>query len=122
MASKKSLSKQTTKAKFRASKAWKDFRRKMFQIQKVDPITLKKLNKMAHLHHLDLCADNYKNLDVSRFVLLNQQTHDCIHFLFRYYEKDPLILRRVENILEMMKELSHDDILTIEENEEIEEC
>ena len=119
MASKKALSKQTTKAKFRSSKAWKDFRRKMLQIQKIDPVTLHRLNK-AHLHHLDLRAENYKNLDESRFVLLNQQTHDCIHFLFRYYEKDPMILRRVENILEMMKEFSHDEILT--NAEEIEEC
>ena len=110
MASKKALSKQTTKAKFRSSKAWKDFRRKMFQLQKIDPVTLKKLNKMANLHHLDLRAENYKNLDISRFVLLNQQTHDCIHFLFRYYEKDPMILKRVENILEMMKKFSHDEI------------
>lgn len=40
------------------------------------------------------------------FIPLNSKSHDCIHFLFDYYRKDPAILDRLKNILDRMVELN----------------
>lgn len=96
-----------TKAKFRRSKCWKEFRKHMFDKQNgKDYVTGKKLYKMYNVHHLDMSAENYEKLDEENFVALNKQIHDTVHILFRYYKNDPSILEKLEIILKKMKELN----------------
>lgn len=95
------------KAKFRATKAWKEFRKKIFDKQNgKDFITGKKLYKRYNVHHLDMSAENYSNLVEENFVALNKQMHDTVHVLFRYYQKDKTILDRVKQVLDKMDELN----------------
>jgi len=101
---------QKKKKNLRQSKKWKTLRHNKNVEQKgIDPITRKKLIKGCNLHHLDQREANYENIDdPSRFVLLNKYTHDILHFLARYYEKDPDILERFRYMLDKMIELSND--------------
>lgn len=95
------------KAKFRATKVWKEFRQKMRDKQNgLDYITGKKLNKFWNLHHLDMSIENYEKLEEDNFICLNKQTHETLHFLFRYYQKDPAILDRLKTVLDRMNELN----------------
>ena len=106
----KRKSTQSEKTKFRSSPAWKNFRREMKEeCGGIDCITLSKLRPGANLHHKDLRAEHYEEIsDHSRFSFLNKATHDCVHFLYRYYDKDPDVLKRLEVILEKMKKYSTD--------------
>lgn len=101
---------QKKKRNLRQTKKWKALRHKMNVNQKgIDVITRKKLIKGCNLHHLDLREANYEKMDdESRFVLLNKNTHQCIHFLYTYWIKDKDILNRIEDLLIMMEELSND--------------
>ena len=95
------------KAKFRQSKEWKEFRKRMFEKQDgKDIITGKKLCRGYNTHHLDLSVENYDQLTEENFVALNKQTHEALHFLFRYYQKDHTILDRLKTILDRMNELN----------------
>ena len=93
---------QKKKRNFRGSKKWKDFRhRKNVEQKGIDPITKKRLCKGCNLHHRNLSASEYENLENEEdFVLLNRQTHDSLHWIFRYYEKDPTILDRIKEELD----------------------
>lgn len=91
------------KSKFRQSKEWKEFRKRMFEKQGgKDTITGKKLCRGYNVHHLDMSAENYDQLIEENFVALNKQTHETLHFLFRYYQKDPAILDRLKTVLDIM--------------------
>lgn len=95
------------KLKFRQTKEWKEFRIKIAEKQdKKDIITGKPLRKCYNCHHLDMSAENYDKLIEENFVALNKQTHEALHFLFRYYQKDPTILDRLKTILDRMNELN----------------
>lgn len=95
-----------SKTKFRASKEWKEFRKKLSD-RKTDEITLNTLRKGYNIHHLDLNKDNYCNIEnENNFCVLNKKTHDMVHFLYSYYRKDKSILKRLEFILERMYELN----------------
>lgn len=95
------------KAKFRATKAWKEFRKKIFDKQDgKDFITGKKLYKRYNVHHCDMSAENYDQLDEDNFFALNMQMHDTVHVLFRYYPKDKTILDRLKQVLDRMCELN----------------
>ena len=95
------------KAKFRQTKAWKEFRQKMRDKQNsLDYITGKKLNKFWNLHHLDMSTENYEKLEEDNFICLNKQMHETIHTLFRYYKKDPTVLDRLKTVLDRMNELN----------------
>ena len=106
----KRKSTQSEKTKFRSSPAWKNFRSEIKEeCGGIDCITLSKLRPGANLHHKDLRAEHYEEIsDHSRFSFLNKATHDCVHFLYRYYDKDPDVLKRLEVILEEMKKYSTD--------------
>lgn len=99
---------QKKKNKFRQSAKWKKFRHYMNVAQKgLCYVTHKKLLKAANLHHLDLNEDHYSDIsDPSHFVFLNKSIHDCVHVLWRYYEKDPGVLDRLGEVLERMKALN----------------
>ena len=53
-----------------------------------------------------MAAENYDQLIEENFVALNKQTHETLHFLFRYYQKDPAILDRLKTVLDRMNELN----------------
>ena len=95
------------KAKFRQTKEWKEFRKKIFDKQDgKDAITGKKLYKGYNVHHCDMSEANYDKLIEENFIALNKQTHETLHFLFRYYQKDPAILDRFKVVLDIMNELN----------------
>ena len=95
------------KAKFRQTKAWKEFRKKIFDKQYgKDIITGKKLYKGYSVHHLDMSAENYDQLIEENFIAINKQTHETIHTLFRYYQKDPTVLDKLKTVLDRMNELN----------------
>ena len=95
------------KAKLRTTKEWKAFRIKIAEKQnKKDVITGKPLRKGYNCHHLDMGAENYDKLTEENFIALNKQTHEALHFLFRYYQKDHTILDRLKNVLDRMNELN----------------
>ena len=95
------------KAKFRASKEWRQFRKRIFDKQNgKDIITGKKLYKGFNCHHLDMSADNYDKLIKENFIAVNKNTHETLHFLFRYYKNDKDILNRIKQFLEKMTELN----------------
>ena len=97
---------QTQKAKrnFRASKKWRSFRHKINVKQNgLCYITHKKLYKSANLHHIDLNEEHYEDIsNENNFVFLNKSMHDVVHALWRYYKTDKLVLKRLEEVLEMM--------------------
>lgn len=95
------------KSKFRQTKEWKEFRKRIFDKQDgKDIITGKKLYRGYNVHHFDMSAENYDKLIEENFVALNKQTHEALHFLFRYYQKDPAILDRLKTVLDRMNELN----------------
>lgn len=95
------------KAKFRATKVWNEFRKRIFDKQDgKDIITGKKLYRGYNVHHLDMSAENYDQLTEENFIAVNKQTHETLHFLFRYYQKDPTVLDRLKTFLEKMNELN----------------
>ena len=51
-------------------------------------------------------AENYDKLIEENFVAVNKQTHEALHFLFRYYQKDKTILDRLKTVLDRMNELN----------------
>lgn len=95
------------KAKLRATKEWKSFRIKMAEKQgKKDIITGKPLRKGYNCHHLDMSSENYDKLIEENFIALNKNTHETLHFLFRYYQNDKDILEKFKKVLDKMVELN----------------
>lgn len=43
------------------------------------------------------------------FLALNSETHKIVHYLFNYYKKDPDVLKRLEAVLNKMRELNGDE-------------
>lgn len=94
---------QKEKTKFRASSKWKKYRLSRKKEDKVDYVTQRPLLKGFNLHHLDLDEKHYCDIsDNGNFECLNKQTHEFIHWLYRYYPKDPEILDRIKIMLDKM--------------------
>lgn len=93
-----------TKAEFRLTTVWKNFRKKFDK--QIDPITLKKLPKRYNLHHLVLDPSRYTELDEDKFRPHANSTHDLIHLLYGYYRKDKDVLNRIKEELDLMIELN----------------
>lgn len=98
------------KYNFRMSFKWKYFRIKCKKAANyVDFITKQVLSKTWNLHHLDLRDKHYTDIsDLSRFLPLNKDTHDFIHWLYSLWYKDRNILKRIEIVLEEMNQYTHD--------------
>ena len=97
---------QKKKRNFRKRKAWKDFKaKKKKECGGLDLITLHKLGRRWELHHEDLREENYEILN-DNFLPCNNQTHEFIHWLWRYYENDPGILDRIKWEMEKMKAIN----------------
>ena len=95
------------KAKFRKTKEWSEFRKRIFDKQEgKDVITGKKLYKGYNVHHCDMSEANYDKLIEENFIAVNKNTHETLHFLFRYYKKDPTVLDRFKEVLDRMSELN----------------
>ena len=97
---------QRRKRNFRARKVWKLFKlRKKKECGGKDLITLSKLGKRWELHHEDLREENYEILN-DNFLPCNNQTHEMIHWLYRYYVKDPQIIDRIKAEMIKMKAIN----------------
>ena len=56
---------------------------------------------------MDLNPDHYEDVsDPSHFENLNSDIHSVVHKLYTYYKKDPLIIDRLRELLERMKEIN----------------
>jgi len=98
---------QKQKTKFRGSSKWKKFRQRLKKERKVDALTLKPLYPRFNLHHMDLNEDHYEDItDESRFLCLNQQSHEFLHWFMRYALSDPDIMKRLEEIIEEHKRIN----------------
>ena len=94
--------------RFRQTKRWLEFRKKLMEKQKTDPITGNKLSKTANCHHENLDHEQYTDLIEENFVMLNKESHSCVHLLF--LKSDPKAWRkRIKGliaILERMEQLN----------------
>lgn len=100
---------QKEKTRFRASGKWKKFISYIKKSRQVDEITLKPLRVGCNCHHLDQREEHYTNIkDESRFMILNRQSHEMLHWIYRYYVKDKEIIDRLRTALELMKKYSED--------------
>jgi len=100
-------SSQKIKSKFRATSVWKKFRKQLKEERSIDEVTLKPLYKGFQCHHKNLNEDYYTDIsNKDNFATLNKQTHDFIHWAFRYYEKDPQFADRFLKLLKEMKEIN----------------
>ena len=75
---------QKHKRDFRGTSKWKNWRKYLKNKQKVDQITGKPLLKGFNCHHLDMRDEWYEDLHEDKFICLNKQTHEVLHWLFRY--------------------------------------
>ena len=97
---------QRKKRNFRARKVWKLFKlKKKKECGGIDLITLSKLGKRFELHHEDLREENYEVLN-DNFLPCNNQTHEMIHWLYRYYLNDEKIIDRLKVEMEKMKAIN----------------
>ena len=111
MATHKSLGKnQYIKKKVRSGKEWKQLRIDISEeYDNTDPITLKPLRKGFNVHHLDESVENYGSLeDHSKFRPLNKSTHEILHAIYTYYRKDPKVLDRLKELLDLMVQYNED--------------
>lgn len=92
---------QGEKKKFRMSSVWKKFRqKKKKEANGIDWITKLPLAKTWNLHHLDMRDKYYKDLsDEAKFLPLNKDTHEFLHWLYYLWHKDAGILTRIECVL-----------------------
>lgn len=108
---KKASNKQDSKVIFRRSKTWKTFREKLRKKQKTDPITGSPLQKNCNCHHGDENPAHYEDIsDESKFIMLNQMSHSCLHFVWgdgnkRYNWKDRL--KKLAELCAWMDEINN---------------
>lgn len=108
-----------TKTKFRKTSFWKEFRKKHFikeqkklkngkikDIPNIDEVTLRPLTKYYDLHHLNLNSQHYTELDDSNFKALNPKTHECIHWFYSEYCKDPSFRERFLDVIDLMYKIN----------------
>lgn len=103
---------KTEKYNFRMSSKWKRFRLKLKKLSNyVDAITKRPLTKAWNLHHCDLRDKHYTDIsNPGRFVPLNKDTHDFIHWLYKLWCKDKKIISRLEGLMYYMYECTHDNL------------
>ena len=98
---------QKAKRNFRQTKRWKEFRKEMkIKCGGVDLITGHKLRKGFQVHHRNLDESQYQNLREDWFICINNQTHEFLHWLYRYYVKDEAIIDRIKAEMQKMKEIN----------------
>lgn len=88
------LLKSSEHDRFRRSKVWKDFRKKMI---KEHPCCAFCGSKRATrtVHHIYECQtkEEYENLDESRFIILCSQCHNFLHWIGRKKNETDAVLQ-----------------------------
>lgn len=98
---------QYKKSKLRQTAAWRQLRVDIQdKFDDKDPITNKKLLKGFNVHHMRMAEETYDDLDMNYFLPLNRATHETLHFLVRYAQKDPEFMSRINIYVEQMVELN----------------
>lgn len=97
---------QQEKSKFRKTKKWQAFRKRLQYHYQKDYLTHKPLRAGWNAHHLCMKEEEYEQLGLDRLIPLNKQSHKFIHFVYTYYNKDPEVLDRLAEIMQRMKELN----------------
>jgi len=102
---------QGEKTKFRMSGKWKKFRSKMKKLaNSFDWVTKKPLSKTWNLHHLDMRDKNYTDCSsIDRFMPLNKDTHEFVHWLYHFWCHDKNIITRLEFLMIKMYSATHDN-------------
>lgn len=95
------------KSKFRRSNKWKNFRRELKRKQVFDPVTGSRLSTTAVCHHLDLNPENYEKVSEDRQVMLNSQTHDCLHYLYGDGNRRYDWRKRILALIRLCKQMDH---------------
>lgn len=90
--------------RFRNTKQWKEFRRKLIEKQKKDAITGNPLTITANCHHCLLDYERYTELNDENFVMLNKESHDVTHFFF-LKSKPREWRKRVLNLIKILKKM-----------------
>lgn len=108
---KRNISKsQNIKSNVRKTKEWRQLRIDLAEKwNNCDALTQKRLRIGWNCHHMDMRVDNYGDLRIERFLPLNRSSHDLVHVLYRYYVKDPAILKRLKDILDEMVKMNDND-------------
>lgn len=99
-------SNQSWKKRFRQTKRWKEFRKRMKERDQTDFVTGAKLTPLFNLHHLRMTSKEEEYCDISNednFICLNQLTHKCLHFLWgkdwkKRWERIGQLLERMDQI------------------------
>ena len=89
-----------TKAEFRKTDTWKNFRKRLFEERKVDALTGRKLNKTANCHHERFDPTLYSDLDENYFLMLNNQMHDWLHIAISETIKNPKFMDIAKELVE----------------------
>ena len=98
---------QQKKTKFRQSYKWKKLRTRLKAEREVDELTQLPLQAGWSLHHMDLDEAHYTNIsDPSKFMCLNRQSHEILHWLLKHSERDPEFLDRLVDICNEHKEIN----------------
>ena len=66
------------KEKFRRTKEWKNFRKKLILERGQICQNCGKNTKLLHCHHADESVENYQNLNPDNFYLLCSLCHKCV--------------------------------------------
>lgn len=87
---------QYVKAQLRKTPEWKQLRLDLAdRFNETDPITQKKLLKGWNAHHMRMSEETYGDLNLDFFLPLNKQTHESLHWLYRYASKDKDFMKRI---------------------------
>ena len=91
------------KASFRKTSKWKNWRKHLKTKRKTDEVTGKPLYKGWQCHHFDMRIENYEDLREEKFACLNKQTHEVVHWMFRYKNWKEIIYNLSKILTEMEK-------------------
>ena len=96
-----------TKAEFRKTEIWKNFRKYMYSKYKTDYLTHRKLKKGSPLHHMRFSPEQYTDLDENFFLLISNASHDLIHQCVSETIKDPSFMERLTYIVNKHIEINN---------------
>ena len=99
---------QRIKAKFRASKKWKEFRCIKYTEQGGRCLICgMKLGKTANLHHINLREEDYQDLsNPDNFVFLCHSCHEYIHHKWKAYIRKDYNVQVLLDIWDKMREVN----------------
>ena len=96
-----------TKAEFRKTSVWKEFRNKLFKERKVDALTGRKLTKTWNCHHERFDPTLYTDLNEEFFLTLNTQIHDWLHIAISETIKNPKFMDIAKEFVERHIQLNN---------------